>query len=54
MSGSGSKTISISARASSPSNGQLVERAVTILTAMGARVLKPAEVREKLKLQKRW
>jgi uncharacterized protein (DUF849 family) len=36
------------------SNGQLVERAVTILGAMGARVLGPAEVREKLKLQKRW
>jgi uncharacterized protein (DUF849 family) len=36
------------------SNGELVERAVTIVTAMGARVLGPAEVREKLKLQKRW
>jgi uncharacterized protein (DUF849 family) len=34
-------------------NGQLVERAVTILTAMGARVLGPDEVRTKLKLRKR-
>ena len=29
------------------SNGQLVERAATIVTAMGARVLGPAEVRDK-------
>ena len=35
------------------SNGQLVERAATILTAMGARVLGPAEVRTRLKLAKR-
>lgn len=35
------------------SNGALVERAVTILTAMGARVIGPAEVRAKLKLVKR-
>lgn len=34
-------------------NGQLVERAATILTAMNARVLGPAEVRERLKLTKR-
>src|ERR1700733_13818363 len=34
-------------------NGQLVERAATILTNMGARVLSPAEAREKLKLEKR-
>ena len=34
-------------------NGQLVERAATILTNMGARVLGPAEVRAKLKLVKR-
>jgi len=34
-------------------NGQLVERAATILTSMGARVLGPAAVREKLKLAKR-
>jgi uncharacterized protein (DUF849 family) len=34
------------------SNGQLVERAATILTNMGARLLGPAEVREKLKLRK--
>jgi uncharacterized protein (DUF849 family) len=33
------------------SNGQLVERAKTIVTAMGARVLGPAEVRAKLKLR---
>ena len=31
-------------------NGQLVERAVTILEAMNVRVLGPAEVREKLRL----
>lgn len=36
------------------SNGELVDRAVTIATAMGAQVLGPAEVREKLRLQKRW
>jgi uncharacterized protein (DUF849 family) len=34
-------------------NGALVERAVTIATNMGARVLSPAEVRAKLKLVKR-
>ena len=34
-------------------NAQLVERAATIVTAMGARVIGPAEVREKLKLVKR-
>jgi uncharacterized protein (DUF849 family) len=34
------------------SNGQLVERAATILTAMGARVLGAAETRAKLKLRK--
>jgi uncharacterized protein (DUF849 family) len=33
------------------SNGQLVERAATIVTAMGARVLGPSEVRAKLKLR---
>lgn len=33
------------------SNGQLVERAVTILQAMNARVLSPAEVRAKLGLR---
>jgi uncharacterized protein (DUF849 family) len=36
------------------SNGQLVSRARQILEGMGARLLGPAEVREKLKLQKRW
>jgi uncharacterized protein (DUF849 family) len=35
------------------SNGQLVERAATIVTNMGARVLSPEEAREKLKLRKR-
>jgi uncharacterized protein (DUF849 family) len=34
-------------------NAQLVERAVRIATDMGARVIGPEEVREKLKLQKR-
>lgn len=35
------------------SNGDLVERAVTILRAMNARVLGPAEVRDRLRLRKR-
>ncbi|MGA2043545.1 MAG: 3-keto-5-aminohexanoate cleavage protein [Roseiarcus sp.] len=35
------------------SNGQLVERAATIVTAMGATVLGPTEVRAKLKLTQR-
>lgn len=35
------------------SNGDLVERAATILTAMGARIIGPAEVRKKLKLTRR-
>jgi len=34
-------------------NGQLVERAAAIVTAMGARVLSPAEVRQKLKLRRK-
>jgi uncharacterized protein (DUF849 family) len=34
------------------SNGQLVERAVTILEAMNATVLGPDEVRAKLRLQR--
>ncbi len=34
-------------------NAQLVERAVTIVSNMGARVITPAEVRTKLKLEKR-
>ena len=34
-------------------NAQLVEKAVTIVTNMGARIIGPAEVREKLKLVKR-
>jgi 3-dehydrocarnitine:acetyl-CoA trimethylamine transferase len=33
------------------SNGQLVERAATIVATMGARVLSPAEVRQKLRLR---
>ncbi|RDJ10509.1 3-keto-5-aminohexanoate cleavage protein [Rhizobium grahamii] len=36
------------------SNGQLVERAVSILSAMNVNVLGPQDVREKLKLRKRW
>ncbi len=35
-------------------NGQLVERAATIAHAMGSRVMGPQEVRDRLKLQKRW
>ncbi len=34
-------------------NGALVERAATILAAMGSRVIGPAQVREKLRLAKR-
>lgn len=34
-------------------NAQLVERAATVVSNMGARVIGPAEVRERLKLQKR-
>jgi uncharacterized protein (DUF849 family) len=34
-------------------NAQLVERAVSIVQAMGARVIGPAEVRERLRLEKR-
>ena len=34
-------------------NAQLVDKAVTIIEGMGARVIGPAEVREKLKLTKR-
>ena len=34
-------------------NAQLVEKAATIVTNMGATLMTPAEVREKLKLQKR-
>jgi uncharacterized protein (DUF849 family) len=34
-------------------NAQLVERAVTILSAMNVSLMTPAEVREKMKLQKR-
>ena len=35
------------------SNAQLVERAVTILSALNVTIMKPAEVREKLALKKR-
>ncbi len=35
------------------SNGQLVERAVEIITRLGARVLTPAEGREKMNLKRR-
>ena len=34
-------------------NAQLVEKAVGVITGMGARIIDPAEVREKLKLVKR-
>jgi uncharacterized protein (DUF849 family) len=33
-------------------NAQLVERAVTLIESMGARVITPAEVRTRLKLEK--
>jgi len=36
------------------SNGDLVKRAVAIATSMGYRIMGPEQVREKLKLQKRW
>lgn len=35
-------------------NGALVERAVTAATALGARVMGPEAVRDKLKLRRRW
>ena len=35
-------------------NGALVERAVKVAEGMGSKIMSPAEVREKLKLQKRW
>jgi uncharacterized protein (DUF849 family) len=35
-------------------NGQLVERAATILSSMNVNLLGPQQVREKLKLKKRW
>jgi uncharacterized protein (DUF849 family) len=54
MSASGWRTISGSARASSATNAQLVERAVTIVEAHGrAKVIGPEEVRERLNLAKR-
>nr|MBX2856002.1 3-keto-5-aminohexanoate cleavage protein [Paracoccaceae bacterium] len=34
-------------------NAQLVDRAVEILTRLGAKVIGPSEVRERLKLTKR-
>jgi len=40
------------ARGVKATNGQLVERAVAILTAMGARVLGPDEVRNKMRLRR--
>jgi uncharacterized protein (DUF849 family) len=36
------------------SNGDLVERARNIAVNMGSKILTPGEVREKLKLKKRW
>lgn len=35
-------------------NGALVERAAAIVRGMGSRLLTPAEVRAKLKLERRW
>ncbi|NDV88232.1 3-keto-5-aminohexanoate cleavage protein [Aurantimonas aggregata] len=35
-------------------NGALVERAIKIAEAMGSRILSPADVRERLKLERRW
>ena len=35
-------------------NKDLVERAVQIAQGMGVKILSPAEVREKMQLQKRW
>jgi uncharacterized protein (DUF849 family) len=35
-------------------NGELVERAATIASNMGYNIISPEQVREKLKLQKRW
>src|SRR3546814_17411949 len=35
-------------------NGQLVARAATLPRAMGSRLPRPAEVREKRKMKKRW
>ena len=46
--GSGSRTTCSSARACSPAMASSSTRAKTILEAMGARVLGPADVREKL------
>jgi uncharacterized protein (DUF849 family) len=34
-------------------NAQLVEKAASVVTGMGARIMSPQEVREKLKLVKR-
>ena len=53
MSASGSRTTSTSARANSATNAQLVEKAAGVVTGMGARIMGPQEVREKLKLVKR-
>ncbi|WPY96439.1 3-keto-5-aminohexanoate cleavage protein (plasmid) [Limimaricola variabilis] len=36
------------------SNGDLVDRAATMLSAMNVNLMTPAQVREKLKLKKRW
>ncbi|MGH7003173.1 MAG: 3-keto-5-aminohexanoate cleavage protein, partial [Alphaproteobacteria bacterium] len=36
------------------SNGPLVERAVQVATGMGAKILGPQQVRDKMKLTKRW
>ena len=52
-SASGSRTISGSTRACLPPMGPLVERAVKIAEDMGSRIMGPADVRGKMKLQKR-
>jgi len=36
------------------SNAELVERAVTIATSMGYTIISPAQLRDRLKLKKRW
>ena len=36
------------------SNGDLVERSATMLSAMNVNILTPAQVRENLNLTKRW
>ena len=51
--GWGSRTTCGSGKGQLATNAQLVERAVGIVEALGARVIGPAEVRERLGLVKR-